>query len=109
MADYWELDGTPVESEDLDRWTDDWLDSIHDEVSIAGYIFATSRALKDLDYLAWREQQDLMVHAMVQDGELLNEEPELCSECDAVIDDGEGYDGKCGDCADEEESEEEND
>ena len=36
----------------------------------------TPERIKELDYLAWREQQDLMVYAMVQDGELLDEEPE---------------------------------
>ena len=32
----------------------------------------------------------------------------ICTECqDAIINDGEGYDGKCGNCADKEEEEEE--
>ena len=106
MTDYWMPDGEPVDDDDLGNMTDDWLDSAYGDVEIAGYHFSTSRALKELDYLAWREQQDLMVYAMVQDGELLEEEPELCSECGEVIDDGEGYDGKCGDCADEAEEEE---
>lgn len=33
--------------------------------------------------------------------------PEQCDECGTVIDDGEGYDGKCGACADKEEGEDE--
>lgn len=104
MADYWNPDGEPVEDSDLDRMTDEWLDSACGDVDVAGYKFATSRALKELDYLAWREQQDLMVYAMVRRGELLDEEPELCPECGEL-----GYDSPddCTFCADKEESEEE--
>lgn len=35
-------------------------------------------------------------------------EADLCSECSGSLDDGEGYDGMCGDCADKAEAGEEN-
>lgn len=114
MAEYWKPDGTPIEDHELDDMTDEWIDAVHGgEVEIAGRTFTTSRALKGLDHLAWREQQDLMVYAMGRSGELLYEEPELCSECGEVIDDGVddggGRDGMCADCADAAEESEGND
>jgi hypothetical protein len=46
----------------------------------------------------------VMAWVYVTDGEA-----DLCSECRASLEDGEGYDGMCGDCADQHESEEEDD
>lgn len=34
-----------------------------------------------------------------------DEDDDVCSECGAALDDGEGYDGKCGSCADRAEEE----
>ncbi len=42
----------------------------------------------------------VMAWVFVTDGEA-----DLCSECRASLDDGEGYDGMCGDCADQDEEE----
>ncbi|CCG43339.1 hypothetical protein [Magnetospirillum molischianum] len=39
--------------------------------------------------------------------ELNKEGDDRCSECGASLEDGEGYDGKCGNCADREENEDE--
>lgn len=104
MADYWEPDGTPVEDDELYERYNDMLDDVHGDFMGS---YPASQVLEEVDPTAYRVGFHDWADSQVQDGELLEEEPELCSECDAVIDDGEGYDGKCGDCADEEESEEE--
>lgn len=105
--DYWDAQtGEPFyESEILERFNE-MLDDIYGSVEIAGMQFDTARALHELDPIAHRMMFLDYIDNEVKEGALTETEPEMCDECGEVIDDGEGYDGKCGDCADAYENEE---
>lgn len=106
MADYWKPDGTPIEDGELYEWYDEMLDQVYGDFMGS---YSASRVLKEVDPIAYRVGFHDWTDSQVQDGDLLDEEPELCSEFGEVIDDGEGYDGLCGDCADAAEESEDDD
>jgi hypothetical protein len=61
----------------------------------------------NIDSTAWSSRADngYWVHAWVWVDKPESDE-EACSECGEPVDDGEGYDGLCGTCADKKENEE---
>lgn len=66
--------------------------SIYEDQEEVAYFTAAEGSVTDEDEL-WKESLEELQASGVA---------ESCSECSDTIDDGEGYDGKCGNCADRE-------
>jgi hypothetical protein len=67
--------GEPVSERDLESRYDEMLDECYGEVSIAGHEYLTSRALRDVDPIAYRVGYADFVSYLLDD-ELTDERPD---------------------------------
>lgn len=79
--------GTDYTDGELEDVFQEWLDDFHGEVYIAGYYFGAGRALKELDYTAFREEFNNWLDSEIQEGNYREyvDSPE-CEDCGADLD-----------------------
>ena len=99
-----ELDGLTRDEVD-DRTVEDWeredmlvetINETHPMVEVAGAVFDPADVLKSCDPILW----GMLLADEFTEVDLDDYPDEVCSECGESLDDGEGFNGLCGNCAD---------
>lgn len=82
MTYYDAQDSHEVTDDELETRYDDMLDEVYGDVTVAGLEVATSRALRELDPIAYRVGLSDYVSDLLSDGLLVDELPETrCPAC----------------------------
>lgn len=87
-TEYWNADGDELTDYDLGNMYDDALDETWGDAEVAGCTFATSRALRELDPVAYRTGFNDWLDAQIRDGDVLDVDP--IHESWAAFDESEG-------------------
>ena len=91
-----EVDDITVEDWERDDALADMINDIYPAVEVARTIFVPADIIQSCDPTMWR----MMVADGFNDVDLDGYPDEVCSECGESLDDGEGFNGLCGNCAD---------
>ena len=73
---YYNEYGEELTEQELEEQFDDMLDEVYEDVAVAGYTYATSRALRELDPIAYRCAFNDWIDAQMKDRLLFDEPPE---------------------------------
>lgn len=113
MTDYYDEDGTVITKDMQEELFDQYLDELHDEVTIGDITFSPSKILAECDPIAYRCYASDYESAQIENGEWFEDDPTEdqaeCEECLISLSDKEIYTKEpyimCEDCYEEEYSE----
>ena len=85
--DYTDLTtGEDMTDDEMEDRFQDTLDEIYSEVDIAGYSFGAGRALKELDYIAFREEFNNWLDSEIQEGNYREYvDSPVCEDCGSTL------------------------
>lgn len=88
MADYADMSGQVMTDDEMEDYFQDFLDDLYGIVDIAGYSFGTGRVLREMDYVAFREEFNNWLDSECQNGEFLDlslPENTTCDTCNGDL------------------------